>query len=136
MGKSYSGDLRDRVNADIEAGHSRRAAGRRFGVSASFSVKLAQRVAKTGSTAPARQGRPVGGGKLAPHKDQLIAWVEAEPDITMPELATKLVATTGGHAHLRLALTVAAASRLPSTKTLLASEAERADGEGGASGSG
>jgi transposase len=99
MGKAYSDDLRDRVNARIAAGHSRRAAARHFGVSASFSVKLAQRVAKTGSTAPARQGRPPGGGKLAPHRAQLIAWVEAEPDITMPELATKLEAATGVRAH-------------------------------------
>lgn len=40
MGKSYSSDLRDRVVAFVEAGHSWRAAARRFGVSESFAVKL------------------------------------------------------------------------------------------------
>jgi len=68
-------------------------------VSPSFAVKLSKRVALTGSTAPARQGRPAGGGKLAAHMEVLIGWVEARPDITMPELATRLKAATGVVAH-------------------------------------
>ncbi|SNT19301.1 MULTISPECIES: hypothetical protein [unclassified Azospirillum] len=48
MGKAYSEDLRERVEARIAAGYSRRDAARHFGVSASFAVKLAQRVAVTG----------------------------------------------------------------------------------------
>src|SRR5690606_41940274 len=79
MGKSYSRDLRERVEGDIRSGHSRRDAARRFGVSPSFAVKLSKRVALTGSTAPARQGRPAGGGKLAAHMEVLIGWVEARP---------------------------------------------------------
>ena len=93
MGKFYSADLRQRVQGHIETGHSRRDASRRFGVSPSFAVKLAQRVAATGSTAPSPQGRPPGGGKLAPHMGRLIAWVEAQPDITLAELAAKLAET-------------------------------------------
>lgn len=99
MGKPYSQDLRDRVAGRVSAGRSRRDAARQFGVSASFSVKLARRVALTGSTAPARQGRPCGTGKLAGQRDQLIAWVEAQPDITLPELAAKLEKATGIHVH-------------------------------------
>ncbi|MFV3078148.1 helix-turn-helix domain-containing protein [Niveispirillum fermenti] len=99
MGKAYSGDLRERVEARIAAGYSRREASRHFGVSASFAVKLAQRVAVTGSVAPGRQGRPPGHGKLADCLPQLIAWVEAMPDISMPELAAKLEASTGVVAH-------------------------------------
>jgi hypothetical protein len=68
---------------------SRRAAARRYDVSASFAVKLADRVARTGSAEPARQGRPPGGGKLAPYLPALLEWVGAKPDITMPELAAK-----------------------------------------------
>ncbi len=45
--------------------------------------------------APARQGRPKGGGKLEAVADFLIAAVEATPDITMPELAERLVAEQG-----------------------------------------
>ena len=99
MGKPYSIDLRERVQADIESGQSRRAAARRYEVSASFAVKLAERVSRTGSAQPARQGRPPGGGKLAPYLTALIGWVEAEPDITMPELAAKLKAEKDVTAH-------------------------------------
>lgn len=99
MGKPYSLDLRDRVAGRVSAGRSRREAARQFGVSASFSVKLARRVALTGSTAPARQGRPSGTGKLAGQRDRLVGWVEAEPDITMAELAAKLEKATGIRVH-------------------------------------
>jgi transposase len=53
----------------------------------------------TGSVAPARQGRPRGGGKLAPYAATLIRWVDEEGDITMPELAAKLAAEFGVVAH-------------------------------------
>ncbi|MBF5094115.1 hypothetical protein F1643_06075 [Azospirillum sp. INR13] len=60
MGRSYSPDLRVRICGEIEQGGSRRAAAHRFGVSASTSIRLAQRMAATGSLEPARQGvRPV-----------------------------------------------------------------------------
>jgi transposase len=99
MGKPHPIELRKRVQAEIEAGGSRRASAERFKVSASFAVKLAARVARTGSAEPARQGRPPGGGKLAPYLKTLIGWVEAEPDITMPELAARLLAETGVEVH-------------------------------------
>lgn len=90
MGKPLPMELRQRVHGEINGGVSRRAAAERFKVSASFAVKLAARIARTGSAEPARQGRPPGGGKLAPHLAVLIKWVETEPDITMLELAAKL----------------------------------------------
>lgn len=92
MGKSYSSDLRRRVVGLVDAGRSRHEAARHFGVSASFAIKLDARRRETGSTEPAPQGRPPGGGKLAPHMDFLIAAVKAQPDITMPELAAELLA--------------------------------------------
>ena len=92
MGKSYSGDLRDRMSKHVLAGHSRRDAARRFGVSASCAIKLVRRVKETGSAMPARQGRPPGGGKLAPYMADLLGWVEAQPDITALELTAKLAA--------------------------------------------
>jgi len=99
MGKAYAPDLRDRISAHVAAGHSRRDAARRFGVSPSCAVKLVQRVTRTGSAAPARQGRPAGAGKLAPYLARLIRWVEAEPDTSMPELAAKLLAATQVRVH-------------------------------------
>jgi transposase len=90
MTQSYSLDLRVRVAAFVQAGHSRRAAARHFGVSDSFAIKLLQRQRQSGSPAPARQGRPRGTGKLAPYQAFLIQTVESKPDITMPDLATRL----------------------------------------------
>lgn len=99
MGKSYSIDLRDRIAAFVEEGHSRRAASRRLGVSESFAVKLMQRMAKLGSLLPATQGRPPGSGKLAAHEAFLIRTVEQTPDITMPELSARLRAEHGVEAQ-------------------------------------
>lgn len=99
MGKSYSSDLRQRVVAFVSAGHSRRAASRHFDVSESFSIKLMQRVAQSGSALPGRQGRPPGGGKLAAYTAFLIEAVEAKPDITMPELSARLEAERGVQAQ-------------------------------------
>ncbi|NNG03786.1 MAG: transposase [Inquilinus sp.] len=99
MGKSYSLDLRERVYGSIAGGQSRRAAARHFKVSPSFAVQLAARVETTGSARPARQGRPPGGGKLAPYVDFLMSRVEAMPDITMPELAAALEAEHGVSVH-------------------------------------
>lgn len=90
MGKSYSLDLRERIVAQVAGGGSRRGAAKHFGVSDSCAVKLMARVERTGSAAPARQGRPPGGGKLAAHRDFLIEQVQAKPDTTMPELAARL----------------------------------------------
>ena len=95
MGQSYSFDLRSRIVAHVRAGHSRREAARHFGVSESCAVKLLKRMDTTGSAQPARQGRPRGKGKLAPYQAFLIARVEAQPDITMPELARALQAECG-----------------------------------------
>lgn len=95
MGRCYSLDIRERVTRLVSSGVSRRAAARRFGVSDSFAIKLVQHEVLTGSPAPVRQGRPPGSGKLAPFEGFLIAEVEAEPDITMPELAERLMARHG-----------------------------------------
>jgi transposase len=95
MGQPLSMDLRKRVVARVKSGHSRRDAARHFGVSESCAVKLMQRVETTGSPAPARQGRPPGGGKLAAHRDFLIERVKAKNDITMPELAAELMKERG-----------------------------------------
>lgn len=99
MGKPYPIEIRERVLAEIAGGGSRRAAADRYEVSASFAIKLSAHVIRTGSAAPARQGRPPGGGKLSPYLPRLVEWVEAEPDITMPELAVKLLAEKGVTAH-------------------------------------
>lgn len=79
MAKSYGQDLRDRVIDAVEReGMSRRAAGRRFGVSASAAVKWLQRFRRTGQRTPVGRGghRP---SKLAPHRAFLEALLVGGP---------------------------------------------------------
>ena len=99
MGKPHPIELRELIASRMARGQSRRAAARLYDVSASFAVKLADRILRTGSAEPARQGRPPGSGKLAAYLPVLLEWVEAEPDITMPELAAKLAAEKNVTAH-------------------------------------
>ena len=94
MGKPLSLDLRRRIVALVETGHSRRSAAAKFDVSPSFVVELMRRFRETGSLEPARQGRPPG-GRLTPLHGYLIETVEARPDITLPELADLVEAEHG-----------------------------------------
>ena len=127
MGKSSSSDLRVRIVGEIESGHSCRSAARRFGVSAATAVRLAQRKARTGLITPERQGRPPGRGPLSAHADVLVSWVDAEGDITMPELADRLFNAHGVKAHPASLSRLLLAHGFTVKKTLLASETDRAD---------
>ena len=84
MPRPYSEDLRQRVIADVERGNSRRAAADKFGVSASFAIKLKQLWDKVGSVAPKR----LGGAKqhaLEPHTALVERMVSERPDATLDE---------------------------------------------------
>ena len=101
MGKPYSLDLRERIAACVEAGHSCRAARRLFGVSTSTAVRIAPQHRSGGSFSVKPQGRPPGRfGKLAPHMDFLTEIVRAEPDITLAELSNALQDTFGLRVHI------------------------------------
>jgi len=90
MSRAFSSDLRQRIVDAISGGKSRRAAAADFKVSVATAVRLKQRSDRTGSVEPSRRGRRSGGGKLGPYQDAIIGKVEAQPDITMPDLATWL----------------------------------------------
>lgn len=89
---AHSQDIRVRVARAVSEGQSRRSAGQRFDVSASSAIRWVARAAATGEPTAFKTGRPAGKGPLSDHLDFLIAAVEAEPDITMPELAARLLA--------------------------------------------
>lgn len=89
MVRPCSVDLRERVVRFVIAGHSRHAAAAHFGVSVSSAIKWVAAYLASGRLA----AKPLGGrrfSKLDPHRTFLIAAVEREPDITMPELAAAL----------------------------------------------
>ena len=101
MGKPYSLDLRERICAYVLAGHSARAAGRVFGVSAATAIRFAAGYRERADVTPKPQGRPSGRfGKLVPHLDFLLNVVRAEPDITLKELAAALSETEGVQVQL------------------------------------
>ena len=95
MGTCRSADLRLRVIEAVAAGSSRRGAAERYSVSVSSAIRWTARAMAEGSPAPRKQGRPLGKGPLADHLDYLIGMVETVPDITMPELAERLLAERG-----------------------------------------
>lgn len=86
-----------------------------------------QRVVATGSPEPARQGRPLGGGKLQAHQAFLIEQVQAKPDITMPERAAELAARHGVTASPAWLSRVLCKAGFIYKKAPMASEQARAD---------
>ncbi|WP_082145565.1 IS630 family transposase, partial [Microvirga massiliensis] len=127
MGRSYSLDLRARIVAFVEAGHSCRAAARHFGVSDSCAIKLMRHQAQSGSPAPVRQGRPRGQGKLAPYEAFLVRVVERQPDITMPDLVARLLEEHGVSAAPATLSRFLGRRGFTYKKHLLATECARAD---------
>ena len=97
MPKVYSLDLRERVAGFVDSGRSRHAAAAHFKVSVSFVVNLMKAYGMSGRLTP----KPGGGrrhAKFDPHRAFLLARVAEKDDITMPELAAELMATTGTRA--------------------------------------
>lgn len=95
MGRQpYSDDLRVRVVAAVAEGCSRRAAAKRFAVSASSSIRWVELHAETGSVSRRQRG-----GKsrspLEPHARWLLELVEQEADLTLAEIVARLWALRG-----------------------------------------
>ena len=89
MARAYSLDLRERVVAAIEAGHSCRAVAQTFMVSVASVVKWSQRQRLSGSPAP----QPVGGRKpyaVAREREWLLARLAEKPDLTLREVLAEL----------------------------------------------
>ncbi len=89
MGRSRSVDIRERVVALVNEGLSCHEAARRLRISAASAVRIMQRKKRTGGVKAAPQGRPRR-SKSDTVSCWLMARVEGEPDITMPELAEAL----------------------------------------------
>src|SRR4051794_8845663 len=99
MARSYSQDLRDRVIEAPESGTSARKVAVRFEGAASTAIKWLGRLRDSGERSARRQGRRPG-SKLDPHRDFLLAAVEAEPDSTLGELQRRLVEERGVRAGI------------------------------------
>lgn len=90
MAKPFSSDLRTRIVQEIEAGSSRRSVAERFRIAPSAAVKLHRRWRETGCVDPAPQGGDRRSGRIEALSEEILALVEASPDITLVEIAAHL----------------------------------------------
>lgn len=90
MGRGYSLDIRDRVGRAVVSGQTVREVAARFEVSVASVVRWSGLFRAAGSAKMARQGRPSGGGILAPYVGFLTSCVDAKPDVTLVELVEML----------------------------------------------
>jgi transposase len=89
MGKPYSNDLRERVVAAIEAGHTREEVAELYNLPLSTVGRFIKRKRETGSVNPEK----FGGYKtfaLTPHTDLVKTLVAEQPDSTLAELKAHL----------------------------------------------
>src|SRR6516162_1866136 len=84
MPKAYSGEMRERVIAEVESGASRREAAEEFAISASTAVIWVKCFRQTGRCA----AEPRGGSSspLEKHADFLLGLIEKQPDLTLDEV--------------------------------------------------
>ena len=123
MARAYSQDLRDRV---IDAGTSARQAAERFGIGVATAIVWVRR-AHEGERSARKQGQPKR-SKLDPHREFLMALIEAEPDITIAEMQERLRNEAGHRGVGRHGLDLPGPCRPDvQKKTAHASEQERPD---------
>lgn len=95
MSQALSNDLRRRLVVAVENGMSRRSAAKRFGVSPSTAIRWVHQWFQEGHVEPARQGGDNRSGRMETHADEVLALIDATPDITLAELAEYLEKTHG-----------------------------------------
>ncbi len=90
MPKPHPIELRERVVAHVEEGHTHRATAGHFKVSIKFVNDMVKLKRETGSLAPRHNPGNTGHGKLAPYKDWIRKRVEQKRDITLRQLCLEL----------------------------------------------
>ena len=94
--QSYSRDLRVRFLRAIATGASARAAGRRFELSPTTAIRWAKAWRERGEQSAKPRGRQPGqGAKLADHAAFLLDLLEERRDVTLREVADRLVGERG-----------------------------------------
>ena len=94
MAQYLSADLRIRVIGAVEAGMSRNAAARRFGVSIASAVRWMDEYLRTVVSAEAARGDRRS-GRIEAQAELLMRAIDATPDITLAELRERLITERG-----------------------------------------
>jgi transposase len=96
MPKPLSADIRSRFRRLFDEVLSGREIACRLMMSAATASRLAQKIRRGASLAPAPNRRETGRGRLAPFHDFLIELIHHDPDITLRELTGALEQAHGG----------------------------------------
>jgi transposase len=95
MARAYSQDLRDRViDAALFGESSARGSADHFGVGVATAIVWVRRARQTGDRKAHKQGAAKR-SKLDPHREFLIALIDAAPDLTLDELLARLLEEHG-----------------------------------------
>jgi transposase len=94
MARAYSSDLRVRVIEAINGGFSTRQAAALFSIGIATAGAWHRFWRKTGEAKPLRRGNP-GGSKLDAYADFILGLIAAQKDITLHEIAAKLLEEQG-----------------------------------------
>lgn len=95
MSHAFSIDLRKRVVLAVDAGMTRRAAARRFGVSPSTAIRWVDQWRREGHIEPDRRGGDNRSQRMEAHADEVLGLIEETPDMTLAEIAAHLEETHG-----------------------------------------
>ncbi len=90
---AISEDLRERVVDFVHSGVSRRGAAKHFCVSASSAVRFVKQADELGhvKVAPRKKRK----SRLDPFHDEILAWIAAQPDLTLEEMSSRFAAEHG-----------------------------------------
>jgi transposase len=99
MGKPHPIELRQRVVACVEEGHSHRSTVARFRVSVKFVNDMVILKRETGGLQPRRQGNGGGHGKLSSLRDWIETRIGQTPDLTLNDLVAELADQHGLTIH-------------------------------------
>ena len=89
MGKPHPIELRERVVAHVEEGHTHRATAAHYRVSVKFVKDMVKLKRETGSLEPKRQGNP-GWSKLDPFEEWVRGRLAVQGDLTLDALVAEL----------------------------------------------
>lgn len=95
MSKSLSVDLRRRVVEAVGSGLSRRAAAARFSVGVSSAIRWVTQARERGHLNPGKRGGNKRSHQIDAHTAFIVELVEAEPDLTLAEIAVRLDEAVG-----------------------------------------
>jgi transposase len=92
--KSYSGDLRERIVAAREQGHSAQEIARLFGVSKRSVERFWNKYLATGAVEPKQRGG-YRRSRLEKHDLKLRRWIRQKPDLTLAQLQERIAQDLG-----------------------------------------